>query len=82
MGPASRKQCDVACAQYVRLSPRDLHADLAALHEVNSAHVVALRPCRRRVRGDFCDVVPGEVDRAQHRRQNIARGRGIRTDCK
>lgn len=43
----------VARAQDVGLSPRDLHVDFAALHEVNSAHVVALRPCRRRVRGGF-----------------------------
>jgi hypothetical protein len=49
---------------------------------VNSAQVVALHPGRRWVRGDFCDVVSGEVNRAEHRRENIAGGRGIRTGCK
>jgi hypothetical protein len=79
MGPASRKQCDVARAQYVRLGPRDLNLDFAALHEVDSAHVVALYPPRRRVRGGFRDVVPGEVNRTQQRRENIPGGCGIRT---
>ena len=67
MGPASRKQGDVACAEYVRLSPCHLHADFASFHEMNRAQVVALHPCRRRMRGDFGDVVSGEVNRAQHR---------------
>jgi len=82
MSPASGKQGDVARAQYVRLSPRDLDLDFASFDQVNSAHVIALRPCRRRVRGDFRDVVSGEMDRAQHRRENIPGGRGIRTGCK
>lgn len=82
MGPASRKQCDVARAQYVRFSPRDLHTDLAALHEVNSAHVVALHPYLRRVGGGFGDVVSGEVNRTQNRRKNIAGRHGIRTGGK
>jgi hypothetical protein len=82
MGPASRKQCGVARAQYVRLSPRDLHMNLTPLHEVNSAQVVTLHPGRRWVPRDFCDVVSGEVNRAEHRRENIASGRGIRTGCK
>ena len=82
MGPARRKQRDVARAQYARLGPRDLNLDLAALHEVDSAHVVALHPYRRRVRGGFRDVVPGEVNRAQKRRENIAGGHGIRTGGK
>jgi hypothetical protein len=81
MGPASRKQCDVARAQDVRLRPRDLNLDFASLHEVNRAHVVALHPSRRRVRGGFRDVVPGEVNRAQKRRENIPGGSGIRTVC-
>ena len=82
MGPASRKQCDVARAQNVRLGPRDLNLDLASLHKVNSTHVVALHPCRRRVRGGFRDVVSGEVNRTQNRRENIADGHGIRTGGK
>jgi hypothetical protein len=82
VGPASRKQCGVTRAQYARLSPHDLHVNLASLHKVNSAQVVALHPGRRWVRGDFCDVVSGEVNRAEHRRENIAGGRGIRTGCK
>ena len=82
MGPASGKQCDVARAQYVRLGPGDLNLDFAALDEVNSAHVIALHRCCRRVRGDFRDFVPGEVNRAQHRGENIPGGRGIRTDGK
>ncbi len=81
MSPASGKQRDIARAQYVRLSPRDVNLDLASLHKVNSTHVVALHPGRRRVRGDFRDIVPGEVNRAQHRRENIAGGLGIRTVC-
>jgi hypothetical protein len=79
MGPASRKQRDVAGAQYARLGPSDLNLDLAPLHEVDRARVVALYPSRRRVRGDFRDVVPGEVNRAQKRRENIPGGYGIRT---
>ena len=81
MGPASRKQCGVTRAQYVRLGTGDLNLDFAPLHEVNSAHVVALYPSRRRVRGGFRDVVPGEVNRAQQRRENITGGCGIRTVC-
>ena len=80
--PASGKQRDVARAQDVRLRPRDLDLDFASLDQVNSAHVIALHPRRRRVRGDFRDVVSGEMDRAQHRRENIAGGRGIRTGGK
>jgi hypothetical protein len=38
-----------------------------------------LYPSRRRVRGAFRDVVPGEVNRAQKRRENIPGGYGIRT---
>jgi hypothetical protein len=49
---------------------------------MNRAQVVALHPCRRRVRGGFRDVVSREVNRAEHRRQNIAGGRGIRTGGK
>jgi hypothetical protein len=79
MSPASRKQCDVAGAQYVRLGPSDLNLDFAPLHEVDGAHVVALYPSRRRVRRDFRDVVPGEVNRAQKRRENIPGGYRIRT---
>ena len=82
MGPASGKQGDVACAEYVRLGPRHFQADLASFHEMNRAQVVALRPCRRRVRGDFRDVVPGEVNRAEHRREDVAGGPGIRTGGK
>jgi hypothetical protein len=81
MGPASRKQRDVARAQHMRLGAGDLNLDFAALHQVNSAHVVALHPSRRRVRGGFRDVVPGEVNRAQQRRENIPGGCGIRTVC-
>ena len=81
MGPARRKQCDVARAQHVRLGPSDLNLDFASLHEVDSAHVVALYPSRRWVRGGFRDVVPGEVNRAQKRRENIPGGCGIRTVC-
>lgn len=63
----------------MRLGPRDLNLDFAPLHEVDSAHVVALYPSRRWVRGDFRDVVPGEMNRAQKRRKNISGGYGIRT---
>jgi hypothetical protein len=81
MGPASWKQGDVARAQYARLGPRDLNLNHAPLHEMDSAHVVALHPSRRRVRGGFRDVVPGEVNRAQQRRENIPGRCGIRTVC-
>jgi hypothetical protein len=81
VGPASRKQGDVTRAQDARLGPRDLNLDFASLHEVDCAHVVALYPSRRWVRGGFRDVVPGEVNRAQKRRENIPGGCGIRTVC-
>jgi hypothetical protein len=82
MGPASGKQGDVACAEYVRLGPRHLQVDLASFDEMNRAQVVALHACRRRVRGDFHDVVTREVNRAEHRREDIAGGPGIRTGGK
>jgi hypothetical protein len=56
--------------------------DFARLHQVNSAHVVALHPFRRWLRGGFRDVMSGEVNRTQHRRENIAGGHGIRTGGK
>jgi hypothetical protein len=65
----------------VRLGPRHLNLDFASLHEVDRAHVVALYPSRRWARGGFRDVVPGEVNRAQKRRENIPGGCGIRTVC-
>jgi len=66
----------------VIVPPLSRRADFASFHEMNGAQVVALHARRRRVRGDFRDVVPREVNRAEHRREDIAGGPGIRTGGK
>jgi hypothetical protein len=69
-------------AQQVRLSTADLQPDFASFHQMKGALVVALHVFRWWLGGDFGDVVPGEVNRAQYRREDVAGRPGIRTGCK